>query len=78
LLDLDVVCEGIETRHQVEAIARLGKCAIQGYFIAKPMNFDAMTDWIKSKRNIGALKTQADLPLLFDKPGNGHQKILSV
>ncbi len=55
-LDLRVVCEGIETWQQMAAIAEIGKCAVQGYFIAKPMSFSAATEWITGKHNIGILK----------------------
>ena len=60
LMKLRVVCEGIETWQQVDAIARIGKSSIQGYFIARPMSFDSICDWIKTGRNTGALKTWID------------------
>jgi len=64
LMDLRVVCEGIETRQQLNAVSRIGNCSIQGYFVAKPMSFEAMTDWIKNERNIGILKTLPDISLI--------------
>jgi len=57
LMDLRVVCEGIETKQQVDAVAQIGNCSIQGYFIAKPMNFRDTTTWIKNKCNVGILRT---------------------
>ncbi len=59
LLDLRVVCEGVESQRQLDAISQIGNCAIQGYVIARPMDLDHITDWIREKRNIGLLK---DLP----------------
>jgi len=56
LMKLRVVCEGIETLQQVDALLQIGECSTQGYFIAKPMNFENITAWIKNQRNIGALK----------------------
>ena len=55
LLDLRVVCEGVENQHQLQAISQIGNCAIQGYFIARPMNLAQTTDWIKDRRNVGLL-----------------------
>ncbi|MBL4757527.1 MAG: EAL domain-containing protein, partial [Rhizobiales bacterium] len=61
LMKLRVVCEGIETRQQVDVIAQIGKCSIQGYFITKPMSYQKTTDWLKSKRNIGALRAHPEM-----------------
>jgi len=61
LMDLHVVCEGVETWQQVEAMASIGKCSIQGYLVARPMSFEAMTDWIKNERNIGMLKIRSNI-----------------
>ncbi len=60
MLNLRVVCEGVETWQQVDAIARIGSCSIQGYFIAKPMCLGDITDWIRNERNIGALRAPSD------------------
>jgi EAL domain-containing protein (putative c-di-GMP-specific phosphodiesterase class I) len=64
LMQLRVVCEGIETKQQLEAVSQIGNCSIQGYFIAKPMSFDDMTNWIRAKRNIGALKTLPEVAVI--------------
>ncbi|MCB1378162.1 MAG: EAL domain-containing protein [Alphaproteobacteria bacterium] len=47
LIGLDVVCEGVETREHMESIKPLGNCSIQGYYIARPMGFAAMTEWLE-------------------------------
>jgi len=55
LMKLHVICEGIETRDQVEAISQIGNCSIQGYFVARPMRFSQLTEWISRSCNKGAL-----------------------
>ena len=42
LLDLVVVCEGVETEEQHEAIARLGGDFCQGFYFGRPMNMDVL------------------------------------
>ena len=56
LMGLDIVCEGIETADQVAALAQLGAFSVQGYFVAKPMDFQNTTAWIKERRNVGVLR----------------------
>ncbi|MBZ0215803.1 MAG: GGDEF domain-containing phosphodiesterase, partial [Fimbriimonadaceae bacterium] len=64
LLKMRVVCEGVETRAQVDSIARIGNCSIQGYFVANPMSFNDATDWIRDKRNIGVFKNARDIAVI--------------
>lgn len=64
LLKLRVVCEGIETRDQVDTISSIGNCSIQGYFIARPMSFDDATIWIAEQRNVGVFQTARDVAVL--------------
>lgn len=47
LLRISVVCEGVETEEQITALKKFGNCSIQGYFIAKPMPFEDMTEWLR-------------------------------
>lgn len=47
---LDVVIEGVETAEDYEALLQLGKPAIQGYFIAKPMGESELRRWIEEYR----------------------------
>lgn len=51
LMDLDVVCEGVETEQQARVLAQIGHGSLQGYFIARPMNFADTTRWIEERRN---------------------------
>ena len=51
-LDIGVICEGVETEAQFERLRMMGNFSVQGYLIARPMEFDSMTDWLKaSSRN---------------------------
>ena len=36
-LGIRVLCEGVETKEQVELLKQLGCCYVQGYYYAKPM-----------------------------------------
>ncbi|MTI00605.1 bifunctional diguanylate cyclase/phosphodiesterase [Roseibium sp. RKSG952] len=47
-LNINVVCEGVETRAQFERLRMMGNFSVQGYLIARPMPFDEMTDWLSS------------------------------
>jgi EAL domain-containing protein (putative c-di-GMP-specific phosphodiesterase class I)/ActR/RegA family two-component response regulator len=47
---LDVVIEGVETADDFQAVQQLGKPAIQGYFIARPMSEADLKLWIASYR----------------------------
>lgn len=56
LMNLHVVCEGVETQQQLDAIRQIGACSAQGYFIAKPMPFDQVTQWIEDQQNLKSLR----------------------
>jgi diguanylate cyclase (GGDEF)-like protein len=45
-LDLHVVAEGIETREVWERLEALGCATGQGYLISKPVDGDALTEWL--------------------------------
>jgi EAL domain-containing protein (putative c-di-GMP-specific phosphodiesterase class I) len=53
LLDLTVVCEGVETVGQHQALTELDSDQCQGFYFARPMT-SAMLDHLVSSRNIGA------------------------
>jgi diguanylate cyclase (GGDEF)-like protein len=55
LMQLHVVCEGVETYEQFKAVSHISKCSIQGYMVAKPMSFADMTQWMSEGRNKGLL-----------------------
>ncbi|WP_198662914.1 sensor domain-containing protein [Cohaesibacter intestini] len=56
LMQLRVVCEGVETVQQLEAVSKIANCSIQGYLVSRPLSFDQMTSWMRDQRNIGSLK----------------------
>ena len=45
-LQMKVIAEGVETAEQLEHLKLWGADAVQGYYIAKPMPFDACTEWL--------------------------------
>lgn len=49
LMHITLVCEGVETREQYHYLQNCGQCSIQGYYFARPMEFDAMTTWLHDR-----------------------------
>lgn len=47
-LDIGVICEGVETEAQFGRLRMMGDFSVQGYLIARPMPYNAMTDWLSS------------------------------
>ena len=47
-LDINIVCEGVETSNQFERLRLMGNFSVQGYYIARPMAFDDVTAWLNS------------------------------
>jgi diguanylate cyclase (GGDEF)-like protein/PAS domain S-box-containing protein len=43
-----VVAEGVETRATYDLLRTMGCDAVQGYFIARPMTPEAMTEWLQT------------------------------
>jgi EAL domain-containing protein (putative c-di-GMP-specific phosphodiesterase class I) len=39
-LNINVICEGVETKEQVEMLKGFGCHAVQGYYYGKPMPVD--------------------------------------
>ncbi|WP_428641849.1 putative bifunctional diguanylate cyclase/phosphodiesterase [Roseibium sp.] len=50
-LNIDVICEGVETEEQYDRLRMMGDFSIQGYLIARPMTYDMVTDWISETSN---------------------------
>ena len=48
-LGLNVVAEGVETAEQQQFLIEAGCHTLQGYFIAKPLNVDALEDWLRKR-----------------------------
>ncbi len=49
-LNLEVVAEGIETRHQYDLLAKWGCDIGQGYYMGRSMSGKAATEWLKEKQ----------------------------
>jgi len=45
-LNMDVIAEGVETAEQLAFLRDCGCCLVQGYYFAKPMPFEACTQWL--------------------------------
>jgi diguanylate cyclase (GGDEF)-like protein len=45
-LGLTVVAEGVEDEATMQALAQAGCDTVQGYYLARPMSADAMTQWL--------------------------------
>jgi EAL domain-containing protein (putative c-di-GMP-specific phosphodiesterase class I) len=54
-LKMDVTAEGVETLEQLHYVKECGCDTVQGYYFARPMPFDACTQWLRAEvRNDGA------------------------
>jgi EAL domain-containing protein (putative c-di-GMP-specific phosphodiesterase class I) len=48
-LGCETVAEGVETLEQAACLTKIGVTHLQGYYFAKPMNFETLQDWIRSQ-----------------------------
>ncbi len=51
-LNLEVIAEGIETRHQYDLLAQWGCDGGQGYFMGRSMKEEVATAWLKQKLDL--------------------------
>lgn len=51
-LDLEVVCEGVEIKNQLELLKKINCDKIQGYYISKPLNLNDFNEFIFNFNNI--------------------------
>ncbi|NVO06199.1 MAG: EAL domain-containing response regulator [Rhodoferax sp.] len=49
-LNMDVTAEGVETVEQLRYVQECGCGTVQGYYFARPMPFDACTQWLLSPK----------------------------
>jgi len=49
-LGVETIAEGIETEGELEKLRDIGITQFQGYFLAKPMPFDAITAWLSQRK----------------------------
>lgn len=52
-LQLTMLCEGIETRHQLDYLRNIGCDLGQGYFIAKPMPLEDYSTYVNTYPHTG-------------------------
>lgn len=52
ILEIDAICEGVETAAQLEMLEEIGHCSVQGYYMCRPKSFTEISDWLRdpSKR----------------------------
>lgn len=50
-LKVDTLAEGVETRGELDELARLGCGHVQGYVLSRPMSFEDTARWISSYRS---------------------------
>ena len=55
MMQLRVVCEGIETHQQLSTVSQISNCSVQGYLVSRPLSFRMMTQWLREERNLGLL-----------------------
>jgi len=51
-LNLSIVAKGIETQQDLDLAMALGCNQVQGWFIARPMNFDELMEWLHTWKPI--------------------------
>ncbi|MBQ6555294.1 MAG: EAL domain-containing protein, partial [Firmicutes bacterium] len=52
-LDIDTVCEGVETQEQVQFLQEAGCCKLQGYYFNKPIPIEKILEKYKTGLQIG-------------------------
>jgi EAL domain-containing protein (putative c-di-GMP-specific phosphodiesterase class I) len=72
-LNLDVIAEGVDSPVAQSAVTALGCDAMQGFYIAMPMEPQALQPWIASHglRTPGARATSVPAPDQPDSPAPG-------
>ena len=49
-LGLKTVAEGVEDEETLDLLSNMGCDYVQGYYVAKPMPYDELIQWIKSSK----------------------------
>ena len=75
-MNLQVICEGVETEEQVDTLRELGCTVVQGYYYDKPLPMHEFLDKYcrkGSKEGIAEVesdvKNQAELSEIKEEPG---------
>ena len=58
-MQLDVVAEGVETQAQYAIVRRLGCDLVQGHFVARPMESQALLTWVDGFEDTMSFKKQS-------------------
>lgn len=59
-LSLSAIAEGVETRAQRDMLAAMGCHNYQGYLFGRPMDIDALEDYIEGKIDLVRLGRSVD------------------
>ncbi len=52
-MDMETIAKGVETRQEIEHLAKLGCNHLQGFGIARPMKADKVADWVRARAASG-------------------------
>lgn len=75
LMQLRVVCEGIETHQQLSTVSQIANCSVQGYLVSRPLSFEDITNWIRERRNIGLLSPSGPRQIGKITPASFHRTL---
>lgn len=50
-LEMNIICEGVETDAQYKRLADMGDFSAQGYYISRPVPFEDLCDWLSAGQN---------------------------
>jgi EAL domain-containing protein (putative c-di-GMP-specific phosphodiesterase class I) len=56
-MGLEIIAEGVETEEVAQALTDLGASGLQGYHFARPMPIDQTIEWLRERRQTGAVST---------------------
>ena len=59
LMNLHVVCEGVETWDQIKILREFENCSVQGFLVSKPMPTDRFMDWMTEWAGNNTLRSMA-------------------
>ena len=51
-IDKEIVCEGVETKEQLDTLTSLGVDFIQGYYFSKPLPAEKFVEFIRERNHV--------------------------